>query len=381
MAQEYTLAAYYFPNFHPDPRNSMVHGEDWTEWELVKAASPRFKDHRQPLTPLWGYEDETDPIVMDQKIKAAMENCIDTFIFDWYWYEDGPFLIDCLDKGFLHADNHTKMKFAIHWANHDWYDIHPAKLHEIKQHRSPLLYPGTLSMSAFEIMTRYVIQNYFQHPAYWKINGEPYFSIYDLPNLIKSFGSVKAAASALSFFRQETIKAGFPGLHLNQVLWNTAILPGDGQITSPGSLLEHLGYTSFTSYIWIHHINLDQFPTIDYLSAADSYFDYWQKIVQEINLPYFPNVTLGWDPSPRTVQTDAYLNAGYPFTPVLRNNTPQNLHEVLSRIKKRIESSTSPKILTVNAWNEWTEGSYLEPDNRHGYAYLQSFKNIFSQPE
>ena len=94
------MASYYFPNYHPgDPRNVARKGEGWSEWELVKDAKPRFPGHYQPKVPLWGYEDESDPKVMTKKIDAAADHGIDAFIFDWYYYEDGPFLNGCLDDG------------------------------------------------------------------------------------------------------------------------------------------------------------------------------------------------------------------------------------------------------------------------------------------
>ena len=80
-----TVASYYFGNYHPgDPRNTKNKGPDWSEWELVKAAKPRFPGHQQPRVPLWGYGDESDPKVMEQKIAAAADHGIDAFIFDWY---------------------------------------------------------------------------------------------------------------------------------------------------------------------------------------------------------------------------------------------------------------------------------------------------------
>ncbi len=78
--------------------------------------------------PLWGYEDESDPAVMARKIAAAADHGIAAFLFDWYWYDDGPFLGRALDEGFLRAPNVDRLKFAFMWANHDWVDIHPAKL-------------------------------------------------------------------------------------------------------------------------------------------------------------------------------------------------------------------------------------------------------------
>jgi hypothetical protein len=69
-----TVAGYYFGNYHPgDPRNVKNKGAGWSEWELVKAARPRFPGHHQPNVPRWGYLDESDPRVMEQKIAAAAE--------------------------------------------------------------------------------------------------------------------------------------------------------------------------------------------------------------------------------------------------------------------------------------------------------------------
>ncbi len=123
-----TVASYYFGNFHPgDPRNVKCKGPGWSEWELVKTAQPRFPGHQQPKVPLSGYGDESNPKVMAQKIAVAADHGIDAFIFDWYYYDDGPFLDRPIDRGFLQATNHHRLKFAFLWANHDWAEIQPYK--------------------------------------------------------------------------------------------------------------------------------------------------------------------------------------------------------------------------------------------------------------
>lgn len=114
-----TVAAYYFPNYHTDdPRNIVNKGAGWSEWELVKSAQPRFPGHHQPNVPAWGFVDEKNPDVMAKKIAAAADNGIDCFIFDWYMYEDGPFLNRCIDEGFLKAKNCDRIRFGLMWANH-----------------------------------------------------------------------------------------------------------------------------------------------------------------------------------------------------------------------------------------------------------------------
>ncbi len=377
MPNDYTVACYYFPNYHLDPRNEADHGPGWTEWELVKRAEPRFAGHRQPLVPLWGYEDEADPAVMAKKIAAAADHGIDAWIFDWYWYNDGPFLARGLEQGFLAAPNHERLKFSLMWANHDWVDIHPAKVTAtLAQGRT--LYPGAVTPATLETLANYVIEHYFQHSAYWLINGCPYFSIYELTKLIEGLGGVAATRAALQAFRQQVKAAGFPDLHLNAVVWSVQILPGETAIKNPAELLEVLGFDSITSYVWVHHGALQDFPETDYNQAWARYLAYWRAAEQEFDLPYFPNVTMGWDPSPRTVQSDKYINAGYPFTPILAQNTPENFRQVLALTKARLsQRKEQPKILTINAWNEWTEGSYLEPDTVTGMGYLEAIRSVF----
>ena len=371
----YQIGAYYFPNFHPDPRNALAHGPNWTEWELLKRAEPRFPGHRQPKVPLWGYQDESDPTVMARKIAAAADHGLHHFIFDWYHYEDGPFLDRALDHGFLHAPNNHRLKFALMWANHDWYDIHPAK----KNFRSLLQFPGSVSPSAFDRISALIVERYFTHPSYWCIDGKPYFSIYELMTLIKSLGGIAPARAALDRFRDRARKAGLPGIHLNAVVWGVQILPGEESIKDPNALLAALGIDSVSSYVWVHHIKLPTFPTSPYAVALDQAEAHWRKARSELSLPFHPNVTMGWDPTPRTLPSDALDNSGYPYMSILTGNTPELFEQALQRCKNFLdEKPQGPRIASLNAWNEWTEGSYLEPDTTHGLAYLEALRRVFS---
>lgn len=378
MPQDYTIACYYFPNYHIDPRNVLTHGANWTEWELAKLARPRFPGHRQPRVPLWGYEDESDPAVMARKIDGAADHGIDVFLFDWYHYDDGPFLIRALEEGFLRAPNNDRLRFAIHWANHDWVDIHPAKLSPRPIEDARVLYPGAVSRVTFDAIVERVIETYFKHPSYWSIAGCPYFSCYDLHRLVVSFGGVSETRAALDRFRAKVQAAGFPNLHLNAIVWNRTILPGEKVPTDPNTLINLLGFDSFTSYVWIHHDVMDTFPETDYAVARDKYFAYWDRAEADFDLPYYPNITMGWDPSPRTVQSGPYLDAGYPFTATLANNTPAQFRLALKLAKARLERRpAAARVLTLNAWNEWTESSYLEPDTEHGMGYLEAIRDVF----
>ncbi len=371
----YTVACYYFPNYHVDKRNEARHGPGWTEWELVKRAEPKFPGHRQPKVPQWGYTDEADPVQMAQKIDAAADHGIDAFIYDWYYYDDGLFLHRGLEEGFMKAANNKRLAFSLMWANHDWLDIQPAKLCP-----PPLQYPGKVTPQTFERMTDYIVKTYFAHPSYWRINGRPYFSVYELYRLVDSFGSVDATAEALKRFREKTKAAGFPDLHLNAVAWGIQILPGEKTVKNPAELVKRLGFDSVTSYVWVHHVPLSEFPETSYEKVMTAAVTHWDKAAGEFGLPYYPNVTMGWDSSPRTVQSDRFINHGYPFMATMSGNTPEAFRTALTKAKAWLDRrDPADRILTINAWNEWTEGSYLEPDTVSGMGYLEAIRAVFGQ--
>ena len=84
---EYTVAAYIWPSCHDDPMGREVLWPEKTgEWEIIKKGNPRFPGHYQPKIPLWGYELDNDPKVMERWIEAATDHGVNTFIFDWYWF-------------------------------------------------------------------------------------------------------------------------------------------------------------------------------------------------------------------------------------------------------------------------------------------------------
>jgi hypothetical protein len=367
-------AAYYFPNYHPsDPRNAKWHGQGWSEWELVKRAEPRFPGHRQPRVPLWGYEDESDPSAMARKIDAAADAGLAAFIFDWYWYEDGPYLERGLDRGYLGAPNNSRLGFALMWANHDWLDIHPATRNSPPR----VLAPGIVSRGAFVRATDHMIRRYFGHPSYWRPDGRAYLSFYMIAGLVAGLGGVDDTRRALDDLRDRARRAGCGELHLNAVVWGRQILPGETAPTDVNDLLDRLGFDSISSYVWVHHQSMTGFPTTRYGEYRERCATDFARFRDLYRLPYFPNVTVGWDSSPRTVQSDAFENLGYPWTPTLAGNTPEEFEKALRSVAAFLrEGRTRPPVFTINAWNEWTEGSYLEPDTVTGTGYLDALRRV-----
>jgi len=377
------VAAYYFPNYHPNARNDVWYGPGWTEWELVKTAKPRFPGHQQPVEPAWGAFDESDPAWASKEITLAAAHGVTAFLYDWYWYEERPYLHAALENGFLRSPERKLLKFALMWANHDWLDIQPASLAA----SPPVLAQGALPPDAFERMTDYIAERYFTQPNYLTLDGRPYFSIYDLATFVSGFGGVEAARAALERFRRKARATGLwdRGLHLNGIVWGAAG-PAGGTRGAPlpetVTLAAALGLDSVASYTWFHHHDgrVDAFPRGRYERALEAY-GAWCEGSRRFPLDYHPNATMGWDPSPRTAQDEAYEARGYPWTAILEGNTPAAFRTGLERAQTYLAraqpSGAQQRLVTLNAWNEWTEGSYLLPDAKNGTTYLEQVRNIF----
>ncbi|MBQ4329541.1 MAG: glycoside hydrolase family 99-like domain-containing protein [Lentisphaeria bacterium] len=360
------IAAYYFPNYHADAKNEEVHGRNWTEWELMKCARSRFEGHQQPKVPVWGYEDEADPAVMAKKIDTAKAYGIDAFIFDWYWY-DGPYLQRALDEGFLPAVQSKDFKFALMWANHDWYDRHPCSRDVF---HPKMLYRWNNTKENVAGIWDMIVEKYFRHPNYWRLDGKIYFSIYATNRFITQMGGVEACAEVLDMLRKKVKDAGLGELHINSVWYDNL----DNAPSSPCTTAEwttKAGFDSYTSYNCIFpHPLWEKDLKVAYKDSNKAYLELAHKAFTTLPAPYLPVVTAGWDTSPRTIQSDVWEVLGYPYLPVMEPDA-EGFGELLRDLSKY-----DPKTIFINAWNEWTEGSYLEPDGVTGFALLDEVKKF-----
>lgn len=358
---KYDIAAYYWPAYHDEPRWRRFMPEGHGGWETIRKAKPKFPGHEQPRIPAWGYEDESDPHAMERKIAAATANGVNTFIFDWYWYEDEPFLEDALVKGFLNAQNRDDMRFCLMWANHDattgW------DLKHADEYR--LVWQGAVERPVFDKVAGRLIERFFCQPNYYRIEGRPVFSIYDLGNLVKGLGGIAATREALDDFRAKAMAAGFPGLHIQAILWGCipatlSMVPGDRSETQANTV-EALGLDSLTNYQWCHYVR----PAGDYIPWAEKAISAWDKWTSEFSVPFFPHVSVGWDTNPRFEK----------LCDLITGSSPERFGRALRKAMDFIDAhGIEPRLITVNAWNEWSESSYLEPDTAHGMGYLEEIK-------
>lgn len=361
---DYYVAAYIWPSCHHDKRfGDLLWPEGTGEWEVIKKGNPRFDGHYQPRQPLWGYELDNDPQVMEKWIEAATDHGVNIFVFDWYWYDGGPFLESALNDGFLKAKNNSKMHFYIMWANHDvkrnYWNVHKYK------DDTSILWNGAVDWDNYKIIVERIIKQYFNQPNYFKIDGCPVFSVFSVPKLLESFGGdAKEARKALDYFRAEVKKAGFPDLHIQ---WNQ----GGGSVMSKESAtnfsnrVNEMGFNSVAMY------NMGG-TTEDYLVYGANSIKIRTQMDSILNIPLFPCVSIGWDDTPRFPAKGIHDVVHY-------FNTPESFAALLSKAKLYADSHPEqPKLITINAWNEWVEGSYLLPDMLNGFGYLKAVKEVIN---
>lgn len=360
---DYYVAAYIWPSCHDDQLGrKMLWPEGIGEWEVIKKGNPRYEGHYQPRLPLWGYGLDNDPEVVEKWIDAATDHGVNIFIYDWYWYEEGPFLESALNDGFLKAKNNEKMQFYIMWANHDVkYNFWNYHLHK---DNTDILWDAKVDWNNYKIIVERVINQYFKCSNYFKINGEPVFSIFSIGKLVESFnGSLEDTRKALDYFREKVKEAGFPGLHIQ---WNQ----GGGSIMSDEAaknFKERVKVMGFNSVALYNMGGLN----VDYLVYGSNSIKIREQMDSILDVPLFPCVSIGWDDTPR-------FPAKGSKDVVHFNNTPDSFAALLSKAKKYADSHPDqPKLITINAWNEWVEGSYLLPDMLNGFGYLEAVKEVF----
>ncbi len=368
MKRQYDVAAYIWPAYTGDePRTRMFWQEGIGEWQSVKNSKPKENGYNWGREPLWGYENEADPAVMEKQIEEATKYGVNVFIYDWYWFDDRPFLENCLNDGFLKAKNRDKMKFYLMWANHDANNYWNIDLSET--YGDTVIWKGAVGRPSFETVVNRVIEKYFKQPNYYTINGCPVFMIYDVNNLMSGLGGVENTKKALEWFREQVKKAGFPDLHLQITIWgeNSFNLSGfDSNMQgTTKEIVSLLGADSVTHYQYVHFAEIDR----DYTEILEDVKKEWARIENEYKVPYFPHVSCGWDNNPRF----KHFRAG-----IIEGNTPENIQKAMQMAKDYLDSHQDiPPLVTVNSWNEWTETSYLQPDNVYGYGYLEAIKKVF----
>ncbi len=363
---KYDVAAIIWPAYTGDERRTRIFWpEGYGEWQTVKATKPKYPGHQWPRKPVWGYVNEADPYVMEMQINAAADHRVNVFIYDWYWYDNRPFLEQCLDNGFLKARNRDRMKFYLMWANHtadSMWDTRTAN-------RWDPIWDGAVDRKTFDFIVNRTIEKYFSQPNYYKIDGKPVYMLFDIMNLVRGLGGVEETWKALDYFREQTVKAGFPGLELHLTVRRDEYM---SRIIDEKANMDVRTFINKSGFDGVTHYGFADFavtknPYPEVVKQAVAEYAHIRETIQSI---YYPNVSMGWDPNPR-----------YPhlIDTVCYDTTPENIRLGFEAAKKYVDETPELRapLIVVNSWNEWTEGTYLQPDDINGYGYLEALKATF----
>ncbi len=336
------VGTYIFPGWYRDHDTNDYsypnHDQD-SEWRLIA----KFPEPR----PLLGFYDDSLPEVNDWHIKWALESGISWFAFDWYWNAGEKRLSRSLEHGFLKARYNEQMDFCIHWCNHglDW--------------KKPL----DFSPEALEAVIDYCAEHYFKRPNYLRIDGRPVFMIWDMQAILEANGGDEAfKTDVLPRLHAVCRKHGVEPFYLIAVHNAPERLAG---ITSADAAT---GY----SYAWYTPRQPFNPPGIrPYEYMIEALPDYWREIREALSIPFIVSTQSGWDSTPRA------LGQGNPETLwVLRDNTPELFERSLRDARAFVEPERP--YLLIEAWNEWGEGSYIEPSIDDGFGFLEAIRRVFA---
>ena len=354
------LLALYLPQYHAIPENDEWWGKGYTEWSAVKQAKPLFKGHLQPREPLGdNYYDLSDNTgrVWDWQSKLAKEYGIYGFAIYHYWFGNGKMLLEKpLEVLLEHKE--IDINYTIVWANESWtrtwYGLTKQVLAEQK-------YGDIVD---WRNHFNYFLQ-FFKDSRYIKVDGKPVIHIYKT-------GYISDLKGMIDCWRQMAKENGFPGLYV--VVGNTIngieereelvdayynFEPGFSQKYNSSLFdrcIRKIGVLIRTSYNTILHKHI-----IERRENSDSVYRAISK-----KRTYHKKTFLGtfpmWDNTPRR---------GYKGS--LFISSPEKFYRSLKDIYERTQDGD---FIYINAWNEWGEGCYLEPDKTNKYSYLSIVKKV-----
>ncbi len=385
-ANKVEVAAIYFPSWHPDNHYQSWYGKDFCEWELVRTARPLFDGHHQPKVPTWGYFDESDPRWAERQIDLAADHGVTTFLFDWYWYSGVRFLDAALEQGFLRAANRERLKFAVMWANHNWWNWPAVSgvpgMPGAAGGKTTIWLYNRHWLEDLDRMVDYCCQHYFSQSNYWLVDGKPHFVIYDVTGFAHQLGGVGPARAALERMDARAQSHGLPGLD-----FSTNITGNDNMYCCGWERVPQIAAMGFKSVFMYNIVRTPAYdtlpndrPLVSYDDVIQSHCYCWDQIEKQ-GLPHHPVATMGCDVTPRwhrgvTLPMD-FKALGY--EPIIVGNTPEKFGR-LCRLayQQALNNKGTPRAMYINAWNEWTEGMYLLPEEQYGTAYLEALRQALT---
>ena len=343
------LVAYYLTQFHPNAENDEWWGKGTTEWNNVNQAVPQFTGHYQPRRPgELGYYDLRIRDIFSRQIELAKNYGIGAFCFYYYWFDGGKRLLDYPLNQFL-ADHSLDIPFFYCWANENWTKRYSGV-------NSDVLLGITPSVENYQSFIDSVLAD-FSDVRYLRIKGRPVLSVYR-PSLIPDPDKV------ISHWRKRALDITGDRLYLiaiqekdTETDWSSAGFDAESEFQP--KQIQH--YCKDITRI-MNPVRKDFYGIIyDYPDVVEN-----RRYILSENKKkkVYPAVMPMWDNSARRNFRGTIFHGS---TPDLYK---QWLSDAVNTVRQRHD--LDEKLVFINAWNEWGEGAYLEPDQEYGYAYLDA---------
>ena len=338
--------AFYLPQFHTFEENDRWWGKGFSEWRNVTRGTPRYAGHYQPRIPRdLGFYDLNDVSVLEEQASMALRNGIEAFCFYYYWF-NGKRLMDKPLDSFANAD--IEQEFCIMWANENWtrtwdgFDSEILIQQDYRDHDEDDFIADTL--------------RYFEHERYVRVEGRPLFILYRpglLPNARETFKRWRSKwAEALGVEPWILMVQGFDSED-----------PGEFGLDGAVEFPPHKICKNMPDI-------QDELTILDpaYSGNARAYEDVIARSLgeQAPDYPLIKTVVPHWDNDAR--------REGRGFN--MHGSTPELYEYWLRGVISHAEKNPfkGEPIVFINAWNEWAESAYLEPDVHYGHAYLNATK-------
>lgn len=352
--------AFYLPQFHTFPENDMWWGTGFTEWTNVKKGTPRFQDHYQPRTPHEdiGYYCLEDINVMRQQAELAKSHGIYGFCFYYYWFSGKRLMEKPVDLLLLHPE--IDIPFCLCWANENWTRRWDGQEQDV-------LIKQEYSEADDEVFIA-DLKKYLDDPRYIRVHGKPIIVVYSpcfIPDCRKSFQKWREVAKKIGVGEIE-IWICLTWGRTSEIMQIVDCV--DAEVEFPP---HNLGGQ------WLEIPNIERAgkETIiyDYTRLVDFITDVWERMDADRPLPIHYSCMMAWDNAAR--RKDGW-HAFYHFS---LKSFYRWLSEAVRQAKARLPEEE--RFIFINAWNEWGEGTYLEPDEKYGYANINTAaKAIFGIP-
>lgn len=355
MNKSIKVLATYLPQFHRVKENDEWWGEGFTEWTAVKHSKPLFKGHNQPRIPLnKNYYNLLSKETMQWQADLAKKFLIDGFCFWHYWFKDGRKILERPAENLLQWKD-VNMPFCFCWANETWArtwsNIPNPNYWSTKYEPSKdNMDDGVLLRQNYGTERQwqdhfYYLLPFFKDERYVKHFGMPVFVIFR-PFLIDCIVPMIECWNKLSK------KNGLEGIYL--ISWGLPEIeyPYQANITD---ILQNTGD------IYLKKTKGGTLKIIDYDKLWN---DFLNMSVSHVQTEYLCGC-VGYDTTPRNGMSGIILDGA----------TPQKFRQYFGKLIKKSICNKNEYVF-LNAWNEWAEGNYLEPDEFNGYEYLEAVKDV-----